>query len=183
MNEDPIAVLMEEHQLFLRRLEAVRDGLSRWTTVGAGATAGPRAVGAFAEFLAKDVDGFHGLKEEQGLFPVLVRHVAAEGGPVGVMLEEHELLRRHQRSIAHQARKLGSDPDAVEAWRAVSADTEAVGQLLTFHIDKEDNVLFPMARAVLSPAEIAEVTEVCREIEERLGPEVVAARSAPVGPD
>jgi len=166
---DPIGVLVEEHQVFLRRLADVRTGLQRTAPGERGRAGVSTGMATFADFLAQDVDGFHGRKEEEGLFPVLVRHIGSEGGPVGVMLEEHEVLRHHQRTIASNVPRLERDLEAVEAWTAVSAATDAVDRLLAFHIEKEDQVLFPMARAVLTPAEMSEVAQICQEIEERLG--------------
>jgi len=166
---DPIAVLMEEHQVFLRRLGAVRTDLERFSPTGSGPTGPSSSIATFAEFLARDVDGIHGRKEEEGLFPAVVRHIEADGGPVGVMLEEHELLRRHQRTIAGNVPKLASDRGAVEAWNSVRRATLEVEDLLAFHIEKEDQVLFPMARALLSPREMSEVAQICLDIEGRLG--------------
>jgi len=179
---DPIAVLMEEHQAFLRRLGDVRADLQRLSEGGRGRTGVSASMATFADFLAKDVDGFHGRKEEEGLFPVLTRHIGSEGGPVGVMLEEHEVLRQHQKIIAGNVPKLGADLGAVEAWTAVSTATDAVDRLLSFHIEKEDQVLFPMARAVLTPAEMSEVAQICQEIESRLGASLRVDRPAPRDP-
>ncbi len=166
---DPISTLMEEHQIFLRRLEQVRADLQRLPDRAEDRLRVATSMAAFAEFLGKGVDGFHGRKEEEGLFPVLARHVGNEGGPVGVMLEEHETLRGHQRIIAGRVADLENDSAATKAWAAVSSASDAVDQLLVFHIDKEDHVLFPMARAILSQAEMSEVAQVCQELEERLG--------------
>jgi hemerythrin-like domain-containing protein len=178
MGYDAIAVLMEEHQVFLRRLDWVRAELRRLSE-GERARIGVSAsIEAFAEFLARDVEGLHGRKEEEGLFPVLVRHLGAEGSPVGMMLEEHEALRNHQKTLAGSVPKLETDGEAVEAWTAASAATKAVDQLLTFHIEKEDQILFPMARAVLLPREMSEVAEICQEIEARLGTVLRADRPA-----
>jgi len=176
---DPIAVLMEEHQVFLRRLAEVRDGLRRLSPAARGRIGVPASMATFADFLAKDVDGFHGRKEEEGLFPVLVRHVGSEGGPVGVMLEEHEVLRHHQKTIATNVPRLEADPDAESAWAAVTVATDAVDQLLVFHIEKEDHVLFPMAREVLTPTEMSEVAQICQEIEDRLGTRLRPGRPGP----
>ncbi len=176
---DPIAVLMEEHQRFLRRLGEVRADLRRLSEEGRERRGVTTSMSTFADFLAKDVDGFHGRKEEEGLFPILVRHIGSEGGPVGVMLDEHELLRRHQETIARNVPKLETDREAVEAWTAVSAATDSVDRLLALHIEKEDQVLFPMARAVLSPAEMSEVAQICQEIEVQLGVGPGEGRPAP----
>ncbi|MCI4355315.1 MAG: hemerythrin domain-containing protein [Thermoplasmata archaeon] len=169
MGYDPIDVLMEEHQIFLRRLERARADLSPYPHRSERGGLGAVAVSSFAEFLAKDVESIHGRKEEEGLFPVLVRHIGAEGGPVEVMVSEHEELRNHQRRVAANVPKLEQDPSAVEAWTEVSATMGAVDRLLRFHIEKEDQVLFPMARSVLSPQELVDIGEICQEIEARAG--------------
>ncbi len=167
---DPIAVLMEEHQAFLQRLTVVRAEIAR---VGAAEPVPADVIVAmdqFSRFLRDDVDGFHGRKEEQGLFPVLVRHVVEEGGPVGVMKQEHEALRRLQRTIAGHVARLEVDRAATEAWSAVATAGHEVDQLLIDHIDKEDHGLFPMAQSLLTRSEIDEVATICREIEERRDP-------------
>ena len=179
---DPIAVLMEEHQRFLRRLEEVGADLRRRSEGGRNRTELSASVTTFADFLAQDVDGFHGRKEEEGLFPVLLRRLGGEGGPVGVMLEEHEELRHYQKTLADNVPRLETDLEAVEVWTAVSVATDAVDRLLTFHIDKEDQVLFPMARAVLTPTEMSEVAQICQEIEDRLGTPSRTGRPAPGDP-
>lgn len=166
--DDPIAVLVEEHRIFLRRLQAIRAVLGPFPQTDPARISARVAAAEFARFLARDVDGFHGRKEEEGLFPAIARHVGSEGGPVGVMLQDHGTLRSLHSALARDTDRLESDPGATEAWSRIVATTEAVDDLLRFHIDKEDRVLFPMARELLSPGEIAEVAQICREIEERI---------------
>lgn len=170
---DPIATLMEEHRRFLERLESFRDEL-RGVRAGAVAPAdAPRRVAAFAGFLEEDVDRLHGRKEEAGLFPVLERHLPVEGGPVEVMLTEHESLREHQRSLARGAEKLQGEPSAIEIISSIDTAFGAVRGLLSDHIAKEDQVLFPMARELLSADEMLEVSEIFQRVEE----EALAKRS------
>ncbi|HLY76489.1 MAG TPA: hemerythrin domain-containing protein [Thermoplasmata archaeon] len=176
---DPIAILMEEHRMYLRRLTEIRTDLQRLSGASRDRLGVPSSLTTFADFLATDVDGFHGRKEEEGLFPVLVRHVGLDGGPVEVMLEEHELLRHHQKTIAGSVPRLETDPGRVDALSAVSVALDSIHRLLANHIDKEDEVLFPMARATLTPAEMSEVAQVCLEIEDRFGDRVRASRRSP----
>lgn len=165
--------------MYLRRLAEVRIDLQRLSGASRDRQDVPASMTTFADFLATDVDGFHGRKEEEGLFPVLVRHVGLDGGPVEVMLEEHELLRQHQKTIAGGIPRLETDPGSLDALSAVSVATGSIDRLLTLHIDKEDEVLFPMARATLTPAEMSEVAQVCQEIEDRFGDRVRASRRSP----
>ncbi len=170
IGHDPIAVLMEEHRIFLRRLQEFRRVLGPFPEKDPPPSTARASAAGFARFLAREVDGLHGRKEEEGLFPAIARHVGSEGGPVGVMLQDHVALREHQSTLSRDTDRIESDPGATEAWSRILAATEAVDDLLRFHIDKEDRVLFPMARELLSPAEMAEVAQICREIEERFGP-------------
>ena len=165
---DPIAVLMEEHQVFLRRLREARRVLGSVPADEPARSVARSSAADFARFLAEDVDAFHGRKEEEALFPALARHMETDGGPVGVMLEDHATLREHQSTLARDAGRLERDLDSAEAWSGIRAATGSVDELLRFHIDKEDRVLFPMAREILSPGEMREVTEICRQIEQRL---------------
>lgn len=162
---DPIAVLMEEHQAFLRRIQLFRVESRR---VAGAVSVGPRdhqLVRDFAEFLLRDVDELHGRKEERALFPALAGHIGSEGGPIGVMLEEHDLLRGMHSSLVREAGRLEGDREHHEAARQVAATAGEVDGLLSGHIDKEDRILFPMARELLSPQEMLEVARQCQEIE------------------
>ena len=104
------------------------------------------------DFLKGFADRCHHGKEEDILFPELVKHgIPNEGGPVGVMLNEHVMGREYIKALA----------DAVEELKAgnMHAATSFVDaargyvQLLRTHIEKENNVLFMMADKVLDEKE------------------------------
>jgi hemerythrin-like domain-containing protein len=80
----------------------------------------------------------HHAKEERSLFPAMVKAgLPSEGGPIAVMLEEH----------AH-GRALIQSMDAGPSTERTARVREYVG-LLRAHIAKENEVLFPLADAVL----------------------------------
>ncbi len=82
------------------------------------------------------------------LFPALARRgVPVEGGPIGMMLQEHTLGRRMLAGIRENlpAARDG-DESAREAVRSFAAQYV---DLLRRHIWKEDNVLFRMAQQSL----------------------------------
>lgn len=164
--DDPIATLMQEHQRFLERLRSFRSEVRSAAGRAVAPTDLARRVLGFAAFLDEEVNRFHGRKEEEGLFPVLGRHIPVEAGPIGVMLAEHQLLGEQHGVLFRNGQKVEADAAAVEALGAIEASSRTVESLLTSHIDKEDHVLFPMARETLSPSEMAEVAEVCRRIED-----------------
>jgi hemerythrin-like domain-containing protein len=74
-----------------------------------------------------------------------------QGGPVGVMLQEHELGRQFTRAMRAAAEKWAQgDTSARQA-----AVENALGYvaLLRQHIVKEDTILFPMADRAIPIAE------------------------------
>lgn len=160
-------VLRDEHEGILAMLSVVeaaayrlRDG----NTVPASLFTD--AIGFFRNF----ADACHHGKEEAELFPKLVeKGIPNEGGPVGIMLIEHDQGRAFIRGMneaagRYAANDLTSVPDLVK---------NALGyvKLLREHIDKENGVLFMMADQVLSDNEQSQLFEAFEEIERtRTGP-------------
>lgn len=120
------------------------------------------------EFLTVFVDKCHHGKEEDFLFPALeAAGIARDGGPIGVMLQEHERGRHH---IADMKKALG---DFTASGIKVAGFQKAVEEyvsLLNQHIFKENNVLFPMAEKVLSADDDKRLFEDFEKLEvERIG--------------
>lgn len=121
------------------------------------------------DFFKGFVDRCHHSKEEDGLFPELERRgVQRRGGPLGVMLSEHEVGRGHVRELdASLVRMRDGDAGAAAKIREVAA---AYAAMLQQHIGKEKEILFPLAERLL-PAEVDE--KLCGQFEtierERVG--------------
>ncbi len=96
------------------------------------------------EFLTVFVDKCHHGKEERILFPAMeVAGVPNNGGPIGAMLLEHEQGRKYIRGMKDTMRALDSShPENVQTFLKSATNYKT---LLTAHISKEDNVLYPMA--------------------------------------
>ncbi len=135
----PTAALRHEHEVILRAVGLLERLAPQ---VAAGAPGVRPTLGRLVEFFQTFADRCHHAKEEQHLFPALERRgIPRDGGPVGVMLAEHEEGRRLLAAMT------GDDAAAAgEAARAYAA-------LLRGHIDKENSVLFPMAEHVLADEE------------------------------
>jgi hemerythrin-like domain-containing protein len=113
----------------------------------------PRAAGRAVEFLREYADRLHHGKEEATLFPAMeARGIPSEVGPTAVMRREHTMGRAF---TADMADALGAD----DAPAFVAAAREYVA-LLREHIQKEDQVLFPMADGLLPPEEQARLADV-----------------------
>jgi hemerythrin-like domain-containing protein len=128
--------------------QVVRCLLEMATRSGEGRIDSESARSAL-EFFRTFADRCHHKKEEDVLFPALAdRGFGTSVGPVAVMLEEHELGRRHLGRI--EAALQMSEAGAPGAAQAFSTAATAYADLLLQHIAKEDHVLFPMADHLLS---------------------------------
>jgi hemerythrin-like domain-containing protein len=127
----PTDVLRREHEHIENAL-AVLEVLAERAERGAAV---PRvAADALVDFFRRFTDGCHHAKEENALFPALEAHgLPRLGGPVGVMLHEHEEGRALLGSLAETAR--GCDGDA-EARSRFAAAARAYDCLLGGHIRK-----------------------------------------------
>jgi len=102
------------------------------------------------DFFSNFVDRCHHAKEEKHLFLMLEqRGMSARSGPIAVMVEEHRQGRRMIASIAKALPRAAAGHKSALA--AVGENLLSYVELLRQHIDKEDNVLYPMADGVLTP--------------------------------
>lgn len=104
------------------------------------------------DFIRHYADAWHHAKEEDLLFPALEEAgMPRESGPVAVMLHEHSLGRTYVRQIADGLELAAQGDEAARA--KVLRFTLAYSDLLTQHIQKENNILFNMADQFLPPDE------------------------------
>ncbi len=97
-------------------------------------------------------DGIHHIKEENYLFPALnQKGMPSEGGPVAVMLHEHELGRNYVGGMIENINRYKAGEVAVLA--KIHENMLAYAGLLKNHIYKENNILFRMADGMLSEDE------------------------------
>jgi hemerythrin-like domain-containing protein len=101
------------------------------------------------EFIRGFADQCHHLKEEKILFPALEKHgIPLEGGPIGMMLIEHEEGRGYVRAMADALARAEKDPEAAK--KTLAENAKSYLRLLREHILKEDEILFNMADGALS---------------------------------
>lgn len=163
--------LRREHQEVERLLDRLDSVLVQ---PGGVPTEFLRQVVAFCRTV---VDRCHHGKEEGCLFPCLERRgIPREGGPIGVMLEEHEVLRGIVQRIAGRLESVKTERTAEGELLDLCRE---YGQLLRVHIAKENEVLVPMAAAVLDADDDAATGECYSVREAAVGPEFLRrARAA-----
>jgi iron-sulfur cluster repair protein YtfE (RIC family) len=160
----------------LRR--AMRDLESRGEAAVEGSRAALQAAGHMmaGELLA------HARREDEALFPALEAVFGAGGGPTAVMRQEHRDIHAQAERFRTTLRELedvehpaivagGAKLRAMAATEAGAEDLLAssreVVRLLDLHFAKEEEVLFPMARQVLTAEAMAEVARKIEAIETR----------------
>lgn len=156
MTPSPTDVLREEHRIILRALALLETAAGRLADSGA---LPPGWWETLHGWLRAFADLNHHGKEEQHLFPALVEQgVPGDGGPVGVMLEEHTEGRALMAAMA-------TGPASARA-----ATARRYIALLRAHIEKENAVLLPLADAVLDPPAQQLVARGFEKVEAEQGP-------------
>ena len=155
-------ILMEEHRVIERVIDAIEVAARRLDS-------DPSIRAGFfldaADFIREFADGCHHRKEEGVLFPAMeAAGVPKKGGPIGVMLTEHEEGRRLTRGMRTAAEKLATGDEAARG--EVQRNALGYVNLLRQHIMKEDSVLFPMADRVIRDQERAEVADAFERIQQ-----------------
>ncbi|HZD39267.1 MAG TPA: hemerythrin domain-containing protein [Terriglobales bacterium] len=145
--DSPTQLLSAEHRVIERVLSVVdkltgapiEESLDSWKKA--------------LDFIRGFADQCHHLKEEKVLFPALEEHgIPSEGGPVGMMLLEHEEARGHVKEMMAAIKRLEANES--DARENLVTHAKAYRRLLQEHIQKEDDILFRMADDVIpSPAQ------------------------------
>lgn len=138
----PTEWLKEEHQaikIMLQILEKVSQKLE------SGEEVNPDHLDQMVRFIREFADRCHHAKEEDLLFPAMVEFgVPKEGGPIAVMLTEHEEGRGYVSRMKEAVEKAkGGDSSLLPQF---VKNARNYVSLLSQHIDKEDNILYEMAK-------------------------------------
>lgn len=152
-------VLRQEHQTiksalgFAERIAA---------TINRDEEAAPEGIAKLMEFIRLFVEQSHHSKEEEILFPLLEeKGIAADGGPLGIMLMDHDRARVLIEELGIAA---GNSLGRQSAKRWMQAAWE-YSDLMFDHFYKEEEILFKMADRVLSLEEQAAVAGEFKKLE------------------
>jgi hemerythrin-like domain-containing protein len=160
----PTQELSHEHQAVRRMLAILHRACDR---IEAGTPVDPAHLESAVEFIRIFADKCHHGKEEDLLFPAMVKAgIPSEGGPIGVMLAEHVKGRQYVKALAeaipgYRAKTPGAD-------KAVVREARGYANLLDPHIHKEDFVLYPMADRVLGQATQDVLSAAFEKVEEEV---------------
>lgn len=171
---NPIDQLLEEHATIMEKVEGLRRALHALHQRGEPAL--PDALPSFravATMMGTQLLQ-HARKEDEVLFPALEAVWGRrEGAPTAIMRMEHSMIHHRASQFRDTLALLEAQhPDIVkrtaELQAVVSGDPDLeslrrlgteITQLLDLHFGKEEDILFPMAREILTPAALNEIAE------------------------
>lgn len=178
--KDPIQHLLDEHVEIMAEIHALRAAVDDLRRRGEPALAAALPVlGAVGRMMTTRLL-LHARKEDEALFPAIEQALGAPEGPTSVMRDEHRAIHDRVRlyrdtlhelnEVEHPAIVAGGERLRSLAERSGSvtelADTGAtILELLDAHFGKEEAVLFPMAREMLSARELGEIADRMAAIE------------------
>ena len=148
-----IEQLRAEHEGILTMLRILERICERMIS---GNRADTGHLDQIVEFLQVFADRCHHGKEEDILFPALERAgIPREGGPIGVMLSDHDHGREYIRAMREALEELKKGGDGTGGAEEFARAARGYIELLRGHITKENDVLFVMAEKKLSGEELA----------------------------
>jgi hemerythrin-like domain-containing protein len=147
---DPIEKLMDEHQNILAGIDILARNADR---LGKGEKVDPRFFTGAIDFIRNYADKYHHAKEEDILFKKMeAAGFPVEGGPIAVMLSEHVQGREYVAGMEKaNERYIAGESSAVDD---IADNAKGYAYLLRAHIEKEDKILYPMARNALGDSGI-----------------------------
>ena len=163
----PTEFLKQEHRSIeemLQVMEAVCKKLE------GGEQVSTDNLNSIVEFIKLFADKAHHGKEEDLLFVAMVdAGIPKEGGPVAVMLMEHDMGRNYVKGMSEAIEEY--DNGNTDASARIIENARNYASLLSNHIYKEDNILYPMADMHLSEEKQNELLGEFNLVQEKIGTE------------
>lgn len=140
--------LSSEHQKILGKLEELEKATENMPD--------QEKIKEFLDFTENFAEPHH-QKEEKVLFPALEKKgIIKQGGPIGQMLLEHEMKRGYLKELEKAVKE--------NQIKKIKAAAKNIISLLREHIDKEENILYPLAGSLLTKEELASLHYQCEKI-------------------
>ncbi len=139
----PTEDLVREHGDILAMIQVVKEMVRR---LEAGEPVDPDHIEKAIYFIRNYADKYHHAKEEDLLFPAMHEAgIPKEGGPIGVMLAEHDEGSGYIATAAAAVERYRQGDAGAGA--EIAANLRNYAGLLEQHINKENQVLYPIADA------------------------------------
>lgn len=134
-----IKTLMREHRDILQKIDRFTRQLEEQSCT-------KEDIKFHLDYIKVYVDGYHHAKEECALYPWMAeKSPELEHGPLSVMLSDHSKGRSSIKSCYSILSKLG-DSLSDELYKSLYREVSHFSDHMYAHIQKEDNVLYKMAK-------------------------------------
>ena len=153
----PVKKLVDEHVL-IKRLLALIPSIVEFTE--SSLKVDKNLILQCVDFIRTYADKYHHMKEEDILF----KYVDEKAEIIQVMYKDHDTGRGHIRQVVEGAEN-GNKAQIKEHLLAYR-------ELLTQHIKKEDEILYPWIDRQLSVAQVGEMFRRCNEADASVGDEL-----------
>lgn len=153
----PIKKLVDEHTLIKRLIALIPEVIE---TVKTSPKIDKELVLGVTDFIRSYADKFHHAKEEEILF----KYFDANLDIVKTMLQDHDTGRNHVKGIVAALEE--------DDGEAIVKHLNGYKELLTEHIKKEDEILYPWMDRNLSTAQVGELFGKFIEVDISYGKEV-----------
>ncbi len=162
--------LVKEHDLIERMIAVLNKATER---LEAGEKVPAEVFFQAVDFIRNFADHTHHAKEEDILFRLMEeRGIPRDGGPVGVMLIEHDHGRQFTKGLEEAARRYQQGDQSAAS--EIISNARGYAQLLTEHIYKENNILYPMGNRVFSSEDQQWLEEEFERVDkEKIGEETI----------
>jgi len=137
--------LVAEHEMIERAMAVLKVNLEKIDT----AVKTPLQMQRAIDFLLEFGDKMHNTKEEKFLFPLMEQKgLPVQGGPIGVMLMEHDSERKLLQKMVAELPQLAET--STTGLQKFAAEGFEYLRIRAEHIWKENDILYAMGRKVFS---------------------------------
>lgn len=155
----PIESLLSEHRIIDKVLVAIAVAVDK---IKSGEEIDKLLIEKIHEFMLVFADKCHHGKEENHLFTYLRKTgVPIKGCPIDILISEHQKARILVKQLS----------DSFDSHSALSA-LQGIIDLYPGHIWKEDHLLFPMSKKILTTQQIIELDDIFKKVEREIGPDI-----------
>ncbi|OEF99948.1 hemerythrin [Vulcanibacillus modesticaldus] len=158
---ESVKVMVDEHQNILRMLKVIRTACFK---VYQHEKFDYDKFYDMIDFVRNYADKHHHSKEEEILFKEMEKQIPRAKEPIQGMFIDHDSGRHYIRNLESALEKVKNGDD--EAHIDIISNALAYVELLTRHIDKEDNVIYKFAEKHLNDPAKDLVEKACEKIED-----------------
>jgi hemerythrin-like domain-containing protein len=172
MNYELTQTLVDEHKLIKRMIDILENAVNK---LKINKEISPEIFKQATEFIRNFADKFHHAKEEEILFKEMIKKGMPEKeSPIDVMLIEHEQGREFVKGMIKATEEL--EKGNKQAIPDIIKNAEGYIELLREHIEKEDEILYPLAEKTFDSKEKEEISHEFKQAEIEKGGEKTLKR-------